>query len=228
MTRSERRWVDLSHPVVDGLPVYPGDPPVRIESALTAAEAGVNVLRLHLGSHSGTHVDAPFHVRDDLPRLDDVPLGRFAGPAVIVDARRAAPREAIGLAALEPVQDRLAAGVIVLVATGWSRYWGSPDYFAHPYPAVETATRLIEHGVRTLGVDTLSVDRTPGETESFEGLPVHHALAGAGCVIAENLRGLDTLLDAQAAGATIEVSLFPLALARADGAPVRAVAAILP
>ncbi len=60
--------IDLSVPIVTGMPVYPGDPEVDVSPALTAAESGVNVQRLHLGSQTGTHVDAPFHTDDSLPR----------------------------------------------------------------------------------------------------------------------------------------------------------------
>ena len=78
---------DLSHPLRSGMPVYPGDPQVAIAPALTVAVEGVNVLGLHLGSQSGTHVDAPYHVDDALPDLDALPLERFVGPAVLLDAR---------------------------------------------------------------------------------------------------------------------------------------------
>jgi kynurenine formamidase len=218
--------VDLSHPVHAGMPIYPGDPAVEITPALTHARDTVQVLRLRLGSHSGTHVDAPFHVRADLPRLDALPLDRFVGPAVLVDARGLAPRTGIGPAHLDPVRPLLGPGVVVLVVTGWSQYWGTAGYDAHPWPTPDLAREVVAAGVRTLGLDAPSVDATPApdaEPESL-ALPTHLVLATAGCVIAENLTGLEALLDARSAGAAIEVSLLPLPLADADGAPVRAVA----
>jgi kynurenine formamidase len=216
--------VDLTHPLHTGMPVYPGDPAVEITPALTLADDAVNILRLHLGSHSGTHVDAPFHVRDDLPRLDELPLEQFVGPAVLLDARGSGARAAIGVEHLAPVRELLAPGVVVLVVTGWSRHWGTDRYLAHPAPTPELARALVDAGVRTVGLDTLSVDLTPAPGDPFDGLPTHLVLAGAGCVIAENLTGLEPLLDAQRDGVAIEVSLLPLAVAGADGAPVRAVA----
>jgi arylformamidase len=215
--------IDLTHPLRTGMPVYPGDPEVAITAALTAAADGVNVLRLHLGSQSGTHVDAPYHVRDDLPRLDGVPLERFAGPAVLVDARGSAPASAIGPSALDAVRDRLRPGAVVLVVTGWSRHWGCEAYLDHPWLSPDLARQLVEAGVRTVGVDCLSVDPTPPAK-----LTTHLVLATAGCVIAENLTGLDPLLDAQSSGAGIDVTLFPLSLPDADGAPVRAIARLSP
>ncbi|WUP78737.1 cyclase family protein [Microbispora hainanensis] len=214
--------VDLSVPVVSGMPVYPGDPEVEIAPALTVAAEGVNVLGLHLGSQSGTHVDAPFHIDDALPTLDDLPLERFLGPAVVLDARGLPPRAPVTPAMLAAVTGRLAPGTVLLVATGWDEHWGTPEYLTHPYLDAETARLIVAAGVRTVGVDALSVDPTPAPAD----LPAHRVLCGAHAVIAENLRGLGPLLDAQAAGRPVEVSLFPLRLAGADGAPVRAVARI--
>ncbi|PZG13542.1 cyclase family protein [Nonomuraea aridisoli] len=210
--------VDLSVPIETGMPVYPGDPQVSVGPALTVADDGVNVLRLHLGSQSGTHVDAPYHVDDALPALDELPLERFWGPAVVVDARGLPPRSPIGP---EPFEAVVRAGAIVLVATGWSAHWGSEHYPAHPYLTEEAALMLVEAGVRTVGIDALSVDPTPADD-----FPAHRVLCGAHAVIAENLTGLDRLLDAQGRGLPIEVSLLPLRLPGADGAPVRAVARV--
>ncbi|MFE9005880.1 cyclase family protein [Streptomyces sp. NPDC007875] len=217
------RLIDLSVPVATGMPVYPGDPRVAIAPALSAADDGVNVLHLDMGSQSGTHVDAPFHIDDALPTLDQLPLERFWGRAVVVDARGAEPRTPLGPSLFEGClsEGRPRTGDIVLVATGWSRHWGGEDYLAHPYLTREAAELLVAAGIRTVGIDALSVDATPADD-----LPAHRILCGAHAVIAENLTGLDPLLDAQTAGEPIEVSLLPLRLPAADGAPVRAVARV--
>ncbi|TDD30714.1 cyclase family protein [Actinomadura sp. KC06] len=215
--------LDLSVPIATGMPVYPGDPEVEAVPALTVAGSGVNVLRLHLGSQSGTHVDAPFHIDDSLPRLDELPLSRFTGPAVVMDARGLPPRTPIGP---ELLPGGLGLGVVLLIATGWSAHWGGDGYSAHPYPAVETAKAIVAAGVRTVAIDALSVDRTPPPGADDFSLAAHRVLCGAGAVIGENLTGLDRVLDAQDAGCAIDVSLFPIALAGADGAPVRAVARV--
>lgn len=212
------RLIDLSVPVATGMPVYPGDPRVTVAPALSATDDGVNVLHLDMGSQSGTHVDAPFHIDDMLPTLDQLPLERFWGPAVVVDTRGAGPRTPLGPSLFE---GRLRAGTIVLVATGWSRHWGTDAYPAHPYLTPEAAELLVAAGIRTVGIDALSVDTTPADD-----FPAHRILCGAHAVIAENLTGLDPLLDAQSAGEPIEVSLLPLRLPAADGAPVRAVARV--
>ncbi|MEV7323995.1 cyclase family protein [Streptomyces sp. NPDC093970] len=211
------RLIDLSVPLRTGMPVYPGDPEVDVRPALTAAADGVNVLHVRMGSQSGTHVDAPSHIEDGLSALDELPLDRFDGPAHVVDARGLAPRSAIGPDVLAGVP----AGRIVLLATGWSAHWGGDAYHDHPYLTEEAAALLVARGVRTVGIDALSVDPTPGET-----LPAHRVLCGADAVIAENLTNLAEVLEAQLAGHEVHVSLFPLHLPGADGAPVRAVARI--
>jgi arylformamidase len=215
---------DLSHPIRSGMPVYPGDPQVAIAPALTVAGAGVNVLDLHLGSQSGTHVDAPYHVDDALPDLDALPLARFVGPAVLLDARASVSRQELPASALDPVADRLGPGVVLLVVTGWSRHWGSPAYLEHPFLSPDLSRRIVDVGVRTLGIDALSVDATPADEAS--GLPSHQVLCGAHAVIAENLTALAPLLAAQDAGLVVEVSLLPLRIERGDGAPIRAVATV--
>jgi kynurenine formamidase len=239
---NRRVLVDLSHPMHSGMRVYPGDPAVTIETALTVQSDGVNVLSVHIGSQSGTHVDAPVHVRDGLATLDDLPLDRFVGPAALVDVRGRPARARLEPDVLDGVADRLGAGVVVLFVTGWDAHWdnGSQSragaYLGHPWPTPQTAQRLVDAGVLTVGIDALSVDRTPAPGEPADlpealaaaTMPTHQVLAAAGCVIAENLRGLDALLAHQDAGADIEVSLLPLRLAAADGAPVRAVATVHP
>ncbi|MGM7644966.1 cyclase family protein [Nocardia sp. JW2] len=214
------RLIDLTRPIHTGMPVFPGDPEVLLEPALRAATDGVNVLRVHLGSQSGTHVDAPAHLDDSLPTLDQLPLDRFVGPAWIVDARSVPAHTAIGPALFDV---DMPPGTVVLIATGWSARWGNPDYFTHPYLHPESAQLLVDKGIRTIGIDAPSID--PSGTEDLD-LRAHRILCGAHAVIAENLTALDELSNAQAAGASIEVSLFPLPLRGADGAPIRAVARV--
>lgn len=239
--------VDLTHAVTTAMPVYPGDPAVVLEPALTTSTAGVNVLALHLGSQSGTHVDAPYHVDVTWPTLDGLPLERFTGPAVVADLRGLAPRAAITPGLLAPALAAAGPGTVLLIATGWARHWGTDAYLAHPSLTPEAAEAVVAAGVRTVGVDALSVDPTPDPgpgdpavaalladlTDEHDqpasdgaGLAAHRVLLGAsgGGVIAENLTDLRPLLAAQEAGLPVEVSLFPLRLVAADGAPVRAVA----
>jgi arylformamidase len=214
------RIVDLSVPVRAGMQVYPGDPDVAISQAARLEVDGVNVLSIHAGSHTGTHVDAPFHVLADGARLDELDLGLFHGPAVVADLRGRPPRAPIGWAELAGCAPLLRAGAVLVLHTGWSEYFGSRDYLAHPWLTPEAAGQIVATGVRALAVDALSPDPTPADGEPTGPLPAHQILLGAGGVIVENLTNVAAITEL----VDPVISFFPLALAGADGAPVRAVA----
>lgn len=202
------------------MPVYPGDPEVRVAPALRSATDGVNVLALHMGSQTGTHLDAPYHILEDGPRLDELPLERFLGPAVVADLRHVTPGSQIDWADLAPVQASLGPGVILLLHTGSSRHWGDLERLRrHPWLAADCARRIVAAGVRTVGIDALSVDATPDDLAAIR-FDAHRVILGAGGVIVENL------VDLEAAARLHRpvVSVLPLRISGADGAPVRAVA----
>lgn len=208
-----RRIIDLSVPVGTGTPVYPGDPAPRLSVHATVPRDGFNLLRVEMGSQTGTHVDAPYHFRDDAPRLHELDLTRFIGRGVVLDLRGLPPRTPITRDMLDPAG--LGPGVIALICTGWSRFYGTEAYFDHPYLEVGACRAMLDLGVRTFCVDAANIDETPSDL----GYPVHHLIAQAGGVIGENFRNLE-LIDFP----DPLVSCFPIALENADGAPVRAVA----
>ncbi len=223
MTSPVRGIVDLSHPLDDHTPVYPGDPVARFEPATTIDEHGYNVLHVRMGSQTGTHVDAPFHFLADGARIDELPLELFLGPAVVADVRGRAPHAAITWADLAPVADRLGPGRMLLLQTGWDAHWGSNGYFDHPFLDRDAAERVVAAGIRTIGLDALSLDETVLGGEPAGGFAAHFAVLGAGGVIIENLTNL-----AAVGWEAPVVSVLPLRLVGADGAPVRAVAFDVP
>lgn len=213
------RIVDLSRRVDAETQVYPGDPRVSLEPATTIASGGANVLAVHIGSHSGTHVDAPYHFVEGGERIDEIDPRLFVGPGVVVDVRGKEPRERITAEDLRPYEDRLSKGVIAIVRTGWEEHHGTSLYYDHPFLDRRAARLLLDAGVRTVAVDALNVDETVLEGEHPEGYPVHHLILGAGGVIAENLANLGAIDFPDPL-----FSLLPIKLGGADGAPVRAVA----
>jgi len=245
-------WFDLSVPLRTGMPVYPGDPEVRIASALTVEADGANVLSLGLASHSGTHADAPLHVGDGWAALDELPLSLFGGVAEVVDVRDVARGGAITAAHLAGIAPAGSAGEpgkpgypgspekILLLHTGCAAAWGTEEYLKHPWLEAAAAQLIVDRGYRAVGLDALSVDPTsPGATHGDQqgnqdggpaggGFPAHDILAGNGCIIVENLTGLEQVQRATDAGSDVELFLFPLSIPGADGAPIRAVARPLP
>jgi kynurenine formamidase len=212
------RIVDLSIVIDEDTPVFPGDPRPSLRRATRIETEGFNVLSVSLGSHTGTHVDAPSHVVASGAVLDELDLARFAGPGIVADVTAASAGTGITWDDLAPVADRLRPGVVLLLRTGWSeRYLRTDRYVDHPFLEPAAAERVLERGVRTIGIDALNPDATSPHGDG--ALPVHDLVLGAGGVIAENLTNLSEV-DGEPL-----VCLFPIRLgARADGAPCRAVA----
>jgi arylformamidase len=189
--------------------VYPGDPPPRVEQAKAIRTGDVcNVSLLTMGSHTGTHVDAPYHFIDGGPRLGDVPLDRMVGDALVADLRGRASVDAAALAAVA-----LRPGDILLCRTDNSERWAAADFQRDfTYLTEDAAALLVDRGVRAVGIDYLSIEQF-----GSSGFPVHHRLLGAGVFVIE---GLD--LRAVESGRYTLVCL-PLKFPDLDGAPARAV-----
>ncbi len=198
---------DVTLPIREGMPVWPGDPPVRIER-LSSAQAGdaFGVSRLTLGSHTGTHVDAPSHALPEGPSLDLLPLEAFWGAALLCSV----PGVTLVTAA-ELAMVGLPAGCrrLLLRTANSERNGADPltDYVALD----ESAARwLVERGVALVGIDAPSIE-PPGA----EMGPVHRILLRGGVVILEGLA-----LGGVPPG-EFELVCLPLAIVGADGAPAR-------
>lgn len=211
------RIVDLSIPIDTDTQVFPGDPVPAFAPASTLAVEGYNVQHVALGTHTGTHVDAPYHVRANGARVDELPIDRFVAQAAIVDLRGRAPRSAISRSDLAGTP--WPPGGAAVLHTGWSRHRGTPRYFDHPFLLPDAAQFLLDAGVRMLALDTPNPDPTDLGGSGPARLPVHGLVADAGGIIVENLTALESIGFADP-----WLSVLPLRIAGADGAPCRAVA----
>ena len=205
--------VDLSHTISEGMPAYPGDPTAEVRPV--ALEGHWQVLRLALGTHTGTHIDAARHYVAGGRAIDEYPLERFVLDAWVVHLESAAD-EAIEWPALEPHLPMSGlAGSAVLLHTGWDRYWGEPEAERHPYLSADASGRLVASGVGLVGTDALNVDATAGGTEH-----AHEALLGADVLIVENLTHLERLDGA----GPYRCAFVPLRIEGGDGSTIRAYA----
>ena len=214
-----RRIVDLSMPIDDRTPFYPGDPEPRVCAATTIARDGVNVAHLDIGSHTGTHCDAPYHFLEDGLRIDELPLERFTGTGVVVDCTNVAPRTPVTVEDLAPYEDRFRPGTIVLLRTGWDERATPGTVFDHPFLDGEACGHLLDRGVLTIGIDAINLDETPDGPIDRDRFPCHERISRAGGVIVENLVGLGRIDFAEPL-----ISVLPLHVPGGDGAPTRAVA----
>jgi kynurenine formamidase len=205
---------DLSHPIADGMMVYPGDPGVHLAPALELERDGAAVTALELGSHTGTHVDAPSHTVAGGRTMAEVELDELVGDALVLHLDgRLGDGEEYGLDAIGELPERVPS--IVVVDTGWWRWFGTGRALRHPSMSPDAARELVARGMRVLAVDTLSPD--PTDAAGTTSFPVHEVVLGGDGLIVENVAALEGVPT------RARIGFFPLRLA-GDGAPVRAVA----
>ena len=201
------KLIDVTVPLDANLPVYPGNTPFTIEPIKRIARGdSSNVSTLHLSAHSGTHVDAPRHFFDDGAGVEGLALELLLGRNRVVELVN---RRAIGLEDLTGLD--LSEDLRVLFKTPNSRLWGSPQFQTDYLGLTEAgARRLVDQGVKVVGVDYLSV-------EEFKkpGAPAHHILLGAGTIVIEGLNLSDV------APGTYDMICLPLRVVGVDGAPAR-------
>lgn len=196
--------LDVSLLVRPGMVVWLGDPEVHAELASAIADGDeANVTRLSLGTHTGTHVDAPVHFLDGAEGADALPLDALVGPCVVVEATTAG-RE-LGPEAFDGVADGVER---VLFKTRNSELWAREGFVDDFVTLGDAAAReVVRRGIRLVGIDYLSIG----------GSDAHRTLLRARVVPLESLdlRGVDP-------GAYRLVCL-PLRLAGSDGAPARTI-----
>lgn len=199
--------IDITRGISNALPVWPGDTGVRIErTAQIAQGASVNVSAFSMSTHTGTHVDAPWHYDNHGLRLDTVPLETWVGPCVVVDARSTARLEP---ALLDGVN--LDGVSKVLFRTGQPDIWTAfPTVWAVVDPSLPPF--LAAHGVTLIGTDAPSADWLESKD-----LPGHQALARANVCILESL-ALERVQPGR-----YRLVCLPMHLLDADGAPARVI-----
>jgi arylformamidase len=201
--------IDISLPIEPGMIIYEGDPGVTvIPHAQMARGAAADVSLLTLGTHTGTHVDAPAHFLPGATTVDQLSWNAMMGPVLIAFV---ASDGLIGRERIERLP--LSGHTRVLFKTRNSGLWARRE-FTRDYVALDlgAATFLIERGVRLVGIDYLSI-----EAWQSPGHPVHRRLLEADVVILEGLN-----LAAVEPG-IFELLCLPLPLKGLDGAPCRAV-----
>ena len=209
---------DLTQLITATMPVYPGTDPPHLTVANTYETDGFRETLLSLYSHTGTHMDAPFHLFGDKTKLNEMPAAQFVGKALVIPCRGYGAGEEIGMEALAPIRQLADEADFLLFDTGWSNHWGKAEYFGdYPVPSLEVCRYALESGKKGLGLDTIGIDPI-----AEEGLTRHRLLLSqGGIVIIENLMNLDQIGE----GLFLFAAL-PLHYENADGAPVRAVAVL--
>jgi arylformamidase len=217
ITISRTFYYDLTHLITRDMPVYPGDPSPEFRPIATIENQKVNVTRIIVGSHTGTHVDAQKHFIANGNSIDKEPLDKFMGEAVTLDISNVHIGNGITGSDLENFSKAVKNKDILLLYTGTSDKWTKDDTIRTNFTYLEpsAADWIVNHDIKCVGIDTLSVEKYGFK----EGL-THKKLLSSGIGIIENLNS-----NLKKISRTRSFLIcMPLPLEGVDGAPTRAIA----
>jgi|SRR5581483_5295036 len=198
---------DLTRTIHPRMQVYPRDPQPKFEPFSTIKEDKVNVTRITLGSHSGTHVDAQRHFFPNGKGVEKEPLSKFIGEAVVIDVS-ARPEKGVTAEDLDIQAGAAQAGDILLLYTGTG-----DSHTNFMYLDVSAAEWIARKGIKCVGIDTLSVEKY-----GIKDAPAHKLLLSKDIGIIENLDRLKQFVNKR-----MFLVCLPLPLEGIDGSPARAV-----
>lgn len=210
--------VDLTHDIEPDMITFGADwhPKVAVTQMGRHETVGRETRCLTLGSHTGTHIDAPLHFQPSGCSIDAVPLDTLVGPVTILDFSHLSPRAVVEASDLPEV-----IPARVVFRFGWGVHWNTPQFY-EDYPSIsgDAADALVAAGVKLVGMDTPSPDAsglTAGLLGTPSDSPIHKSFLRRGVILAEYLANLEHL-------ETLEgwsIIALPLRLKGGDGAPAR-------
>lgn len=199
-------WFDISIDFQQAMPVYPGDPVFKAKAfKIGGLNSRVTLHHLELGTHTGTHIDAPKHIFPDAKTITDLPIEVFIGPCFVLEVKDFSLNE---LKRLPPKADRvlIKANNNLPESSSWLEvYQGMPPEFA---------AQIIKQNPRVLlvGIDAISI-----EEKGRRVLETHQLFLARDTVILEGLT-LSKIVEGW-----YDLSALPLKLKNLDGSPIRAV-----
>lgn len=233
------KFIDLTREINNETQVCPCDKVPVVENYATTEEEGVNVKFMKMETHTSTHIDAPYHISKSGKTLNDFPVERFIGQGIVLDFSDKGDIYEITREDIMAHADELKKVDFAILNTGWAKYYGTWDFFRHPYLSGDAALALVELGIKIVGTDGSSADaaygfstakrlENPTFSEILENIErenikneAHAALLGNECLIVEYMCNLEQLPKEAAT-----YSFLPLKLMEADGSPVRAICMI--
>ncbi len=211
---------DLTQPVYSSCPGWPTYKETTVTHETVVGVEGYTSEIIRMNTHTATHLDAPFHFFPDMKTIDQIPLDKFIGKAVIVNLTGVSGCYAIGVKDLLPYEDLITEGKIVLLCTGWYKKRGfSKEYYNDwPYLSGEGAKWLLDKGVKGVGIDGMSM----GGWYEGTGRPCHEILLSNEVWLLEELTFPDEVLEYK----EVELHAVPLKLLGCGGSPCRAYAIV--
>ena len=213
--------IDLSFSIEEGMMTFPTHwhPVVEISILGRHGVEGRETRKITLGTHTGTHTDAPLHFIPKGRGIDEVPLDVLVGPATVLSFTPCQPLQEIDVPHLKA---KLAGAVPqrIILRTDWSDYFGQMSYYnQYPYFSEHAASWMVENGVRLIAMDVPSPDNPAHSRASGKDSPNHKVLLGSGVVLVEYLTNLRALSRSE-----VELVVLPLKIKGGDGSPARCIA----
>lgn len=185
--------------------------------AKTVQQNGWNASNLHIYSHAGTHMDAPYHFEVTDERIDEIPVERFISKAHVVSVEIYQSKQLITVADFSAIDKLIKPGESIIIKTGWSNYLGT-DKYRNELPRIskEAAEWLVERKVNMLAVE-------PPSVADVNNLPevtlIHQILLSGNIIIVEGICNTSALTNN-----TVQLIALPLKILKGDGAPARVIA----
>ena len=209
--------IDLTLTISKSISTFPGSPIPQFISWSSLKEDGYNLELLFLSSHTGTHIDAPYHFTEKGKKIHEIPINRLTGNATLIKLTKNQndPISKSDILSYEKTHGKIHDHSSVFFFTGWQKNLKNPNYFTeNPGLNNLAAKYLASKRVNLVGIDSPSIDL--GNNDSFS---VHHILAKNDVLIVENLAHLNRISTN-----SFNFTILPLKLKGATGSPVRAIA----
>jgi len=215
------RIIDLTMPIQEGMQTFPTlwHPFVEITQLGRHGLENRETRKVVLGTHTGTHIDAPRHFIPGGDTVDQIPLEQLVGPASVLDLTAFGPGMEVGPEDLARILGERSA-TRVLMRFDWDRTLGTMNYYSDsPFLSEKAAQWLVDQGCRLLGMDTAMPDNPKNGRGCSKDSPNHKILLSRNVILLEymvNLAALDQPI--------VQLVVAPLKIREGDGAPVRAFA----
>jgi len=209
--------IDLTLTVSDKIPTFPGSPQPSFIPWENVKEDGYNLELLFLSTHTGTHMDAPYHFLEKGAKIHEISLKKLVSEAVLIKSKKKGGESItkIDIQKFEKKHGKIASFSSVIFYTGWQRNLQKKYYFTkNPGLSVSAAKYLASKKINLVGIDSPSIDL--GKDSKFS---VHQIFAKKGILIVENLANLEKIKSSK-----FHLVVLPLKLKNATGSPVRAIA----
>jgi len=209
--------IDLTLTVSDEIPTFPGSPQPSFIPWENVKEDGYNLELLFLSTHTGTHMDAPYHFLEKGAKIHEISLKKLVSEAILIKSKKKSGGSITktDIQKFEKKHGKIASFSSVIFYTGWQRNLQKKYYFTkNPGLSVSAAKYLASKKINLVGIDSPSIDL--GKDSKFS---VHQIFAKKGILIVENLANLEKIKSSK-----FHLVVLPLKLKNATGSPVRAIA----